>query len=75
MSYSFVSLESLIDIMTGVDSETATITISSDNKISVNVKVSAEANNSVVVKEDGIYVPKTTLTYATEADIDALYNS
>ena len=66
VAYSFVSLESLIDIVTGEATATATTTVSGDNKISVTVNISAEEGNAVVTKADGIYVPKVTLTYATE---------
>ena len=31
--------------------------------------------NAVVSKTDGIYVPKVTLAYATESDIDALFTT
>lgn len=73
--YSFVSLETLIDIFTGESTASATVTVSNDNKISVDINVSAESGNSIVVKNDGLYVPETTFTYATEADIDTLFSS
>ena len=75
MAYSFVSLESLIDIVTGEVTATTTTTVSDDNKISVAVNISAEEGNAVVSKTDGIYVPKVTLAYATESDIDALFTT
>lgn len=75
IAYSFVSLEALIDTVTGEATATATTTVSDDNKISVAVNVSAEEGNSVIVKADGIYVPETALTYATEADIDSIWTT
>ena len=75
VAYSFVSLESLIDIVTGEATATTTTTVSDDNKISVAVNISAEEGNAVVSKTDGIYVPKVTLAYATESDIDALFTT
>ncbi len=56
-AYSFVSLEKLIDIYTGESTNTATVTVSADNKISAEVKISAETGNTVVAKTDGIFVP------------------
>ena len=56
VSYSFVGVGSLVDIYTGEETVTATVTVSADNKISVAVKVSAEEGNLVEVKEDGLYV-------------------
>lgn len=52
-----IPVGSLIDIYVGVATATAEVTVSDDNKISVNVKVSAVANNAIVIEDDGIYVP------------------
>ena len=51
-----IPVGSLIDIYTGLATPTTETNVSSDNKISVKVKVSAKANNSITVEEDGIYV-------------------
>ena len=51
-----IPVGSLIDIYTGLATSTAEVTVSDDNKISVNVKVSAKANNSITIEEDGLYV-------------------
>lgn len=51
-----IPVGSLIDIYTGIATSTAEVTVSSDNKISVAVKVSAKANNSIVIEDDGLYV-------------------
>lgn len=51
-----IPVGSLIDIYTGVATATSSVSVSADNKISVNVKVSAKANNNVVIEEDGLYV-------------------
>lgn len=48
---------SLIDIYTGLATPSASVTVSADNKISVNVKVSASADNQITIEEDGLYVP------------------
>ena len=56
---------------------TATVTVSSDNKISVNVKVSAKANNSIVIEEDGLYVavPDAYTKAETDAAIKKVQDS
>ena len=52
-----IPVGSLIDVYTGLATQTASVTVSPTNEISVNVKVSATANNAIVVEEDGLYVP------------------
>lgn len=54
--YSFASLADLIDVYTGVDGETAKVSVSADNKITVEVKISAEVGNVITKKTDGLYV-------------------
>lgn len=51
-----IPVGSLIDIYTGLATSTAEVTVSEDNKISVNVKVSAKKDNSITIEEDGLYV-------------------
>lgn len=51
-----IPVGSLIDIYTGIATSSATVTVSADNKISVNVRVSATANNAITIEEDGLYV-------------------
>lgn len=51
-----IPVGSLIDIYVGVATSTAEVTVSTDNKISVKVRVSAKANNSITIEEDGLYV-------------------
>lgn len=63
-----IPVGSLIDIYTGIATATATVTVSPDNKISVNVKVSATANNALVIEEDGLYVAVPDAY--TKAEID-----
>lgn len=52
----YIAAKDLVDIYTGEASATATVTISADNKISTAVKISAESGNSLVAKDDGLYV-------------------
>ena len=47
---------------------TATVTVSDDNKISVDVRVSAKANNSITIEEDGLYVAVPDAYTKSETD-------
>ena len=74
-TYSFVNLEKLVDVYTGEETATIATTVSG-NKISANAKISADADNVIEAKADGLYVAKpndVTFTYAAESDIDALF--
>ena len=76
-TYSFVNLEKLVDVYTGEDTATIATTVSG-NKISANAKISADADNVIVAKADGLYVAKpddVTFTYAAESDIDGLFTA
>lgn len=48
--------QALVDIYTGVATPTTTTTINEKNEVSVAVKVSATANNQLVLEDDGLYV-------------------
>lgn len=74
-TYSFVNLEKLVDVYTGEETATIATTVSG-NKISANAKISADADNVIEAKADGLYVAKpdeVTFTYASESDIDGLF--
>ena len=73
VSYSFASLEKLVDIVIGETTNSISVSVSDDNKITANIKVSAETDNVVQVKEDGIYVPETKIEVATDDEVDALF--
>ena len=51
-----IPVTGLIDIYIGKATNTATATVSETNEISVDVKISAESGNSLVAKDDGLYV-------------------
>lgn len=53
--YSFISLDSVIAKLIGVDTESASASIVED-VISLNVKVSELSGNRIVIKNDGLYV-------------------
>lgn len=58
--YSFASLKALIDVYTGVDGETANVTVNpSTNEITVAVKISAVANNAITKQTDGLHIDIT----------------
>lgn len=52
-----IPVGSLVDIYTGIATASTSVTVSSDNKISVNVKLSAKSNNQIIIESDGLYVP------------------
>lgn len=64
-----IPVGSLIDIYTGVATPSAEVTVSDDNKISVTVKVSAKANNTLTIEEDGLYV--SVPDAYSKAEVDA----
>ena len=69
VTYSFVNLETLVDIYEGGETETATVTVDADtNEITVEVKVSAEEGNILEVKDDGLYASVTTVDISGKAD-------
>lgn len=63
-----IPVGSLIDIYTGVATPSAEVTVSADNKISVAVRVSAKANNTLTIEEDGLYVSVPDAYTKTEVD-------
>ena len=68
VTYSFVNVESLVDIYTGVETETVIVDVNDDNEISAEVKVSAEEGNFIEVKEDGLYVTVEAVDLSGKAD-------
>ena len=63
-----IPVGSLIDIYIGVATPSAEVSVSADNKISVSVKVSAKANNTLTLEEDGLYVSVPDAYTKTEVD-------
>ena len=59
----------LVDVYTGEETSSATVSVSAANKISATVKISSVDGNTVVLKPDGIYVAPTDLSgYMTRVD-------
>lgn len=54
--YSFLNMETLIDIYTGEATKSITLTVTADNKISADVIISATEGNILSIKDDGLYV-------------------
>ena len=68
-----IDASALIDVYTGEETNTAAVTVSADNKISAAVKVSAEAGNTLVAKDDGLFVAPTDLSaYATDDEVETI---
>lgn len=75
VSYSFASLEKLIDVYTGENSASITTTVSGDNKIKAELKVSSTEGNIISIDENGVYASaEANLTFATEEEVSALWN-
>lgn len=64
----YIAVKDLIDIYTVDNTATVKMTLTDTNEITADVKISAEAGNSLVAKDDGLYVNAPTLpTVADEA--------
>lgn len=59
-----IPVAGLIDIYTGEETNSASVTVSPDKKVSVNVKVSSKEGNTAEIDNEngGIYVPKTDVS-------------
>lgn len=68
-----IPIGSLIDVYTGIATQTTETSVSNDNKISVRVKLSASANNALTLEQDGLYVPLPDAY--TKAQIDGLFQT
>lgn len=55
VTYSFVNLEALVDIYTAKETNSITVTVSDDNEISADVKISEAEGNIISVKDDGLF--------------------
>ena len=62
VTYSFLNMETLVDTYAGEDTKSVTLKVSSDNKITADVKVSAESDNTLSVKDDGLYVAQLDIS-------------
>lgn len=67
VTYSFVNLEKLMPNYEGEATNTADTTVA-DNKVKVDVKVSAEEGNILSTKEDGLYASVTEVDISGKAD-------
>lgn len=72
-----IPVGSLINVYTGIATTTTTTTVNANNEIAVNVKVSAKANNAIVIENDGMYVglPDAYTKAETEAKLKLIADS
>lgn len=56
----------LVDVYTGAESTTASVTVSDTNVITASVKISATSGNIVSAKTDGIYAAATDISGKTD---------
>ena len=68
ITYSFLNMETLVDIYTGQNTKSVTLTVSKDNKISADVKISAADGNILSIKDDGLYASVTLVDISGKAD-------
>lgn len=52
----------LVDVYTGGQTQSATVSVSEGNEITAEVRVSQEGNNAITVKEDGLHVAHQDIT-------------
>lgn len=78
VNYSFIALDTIVKPYTGGTTDTAAVAVA-DGAIKANVKISAEADNALIIKDDGLYVPPaevpTEIVYATNAEVEALFTN
>ena len=63
----YINAKDLVDLYDVEDTTTVDMSIDANNKIKAEVKISAEAGNSLVAKEDGLYVTTKHPDSADEA--------
>lgn len=70
-------MKQLVDIYTGADSKSISVTVDpTTNKITANVKISATEGNSIVIKDDGLFVEASaTIETITSDEINALFTT
>lgn len=64
-----VPASALVDVYEGVDSTSATTTISDDNKVTVAIKLDPDTKNAIAVTENGLIVDLSA--YAKAADVQS----
>ena len=68
VTYSFVNLESLIDVYKVEDTATVSMNIGEGNVITSEAKISEEEGNIITVKEDGLYASVEDVDISGKAD-------
>ena len=68
VKYSFLNMETLIDIYTGQDTSSVKVAVSADNKISANVVLSEDEGYILTLKENGLFASVTAVDISGKAD-------
>lgn len=68
VTYSFVNLESLIDVYKVEDTTTVSMEIGEGNVIKADVNISEDEGNIISVKENGLYASVTEVDISEKAD-------
>ena len=55
VAYSFLDMNYLVNIYTGVDTNTVDITVGDDNTIKADVKIATDSGNAIISKDTGLY--------------------
>ena len=54
----YIPANALVEYISVEDTKTVDLTLDTNHKLTANVNISAEADNSLALKDDGLYVPK-----------------
>lgn len=68
VTYSFLNMETLVDVYEGGDTNSIKVSVSADNKITANLQISTEAGNILSIKDDGLYASVTSVDISGKAD-------
>lgn len=78
VNYSFIALDTIVKPYTGGTTNTVAVDVT-DGVIKADVKVSAEEDNALIKKADGLYVAladkPAEIVYATNEEVQALFGS
>ena len=67
-TYSFLNMETLVDVYEGGDTNSIKVSVSADNKITADLQISTEAGNILSMKDDGLYASVTAVDISEKAD-------
>lgn len=67
-TYSFLNMETLVDVYEGGDTNSIKVSVSADNKITADLQISAADGNILSIKDDGLYASVTSVDISGKAD-------